>query len=85
MVKVKLYTKDYCPYCKRALSLLESYVGEDGFENIDALQNEEEFEEIKTKTGSQTVPQIFIDDKFIGGCDELFDLHNSGKLKELLG
>jgi len=86
MVKIKLYTKSYCPFCHRAIEILKNLnVDFENFE-VNTMQNGEEiYEKIKEKTGHQTVPQIFINDKFIGGCDELEELNESGELKELIG
>lgn len=83
MSKIEIYTTDYCPYCKKAKSLL-SQLGLD-FEEIDISNDEDEaIAKLTAKTGMSTVPQIFINDKFIGGCDNLFELQKTGKLQELL-
>ena len=83
MAEIKIYTTNYCPYCKKAKALL----GELGvnFEEIDITENEDDaMDKLIEKTGRSTVPQIFINDKFIGGCDDMFALHRSGELKELI-
>lgn len=82
MKPVKLYTTEWCPYCHRALKRLD----EKGVEymNINVSKNKDEFEAIKNQTGWDTVPQIFIGDKFIGGCDDLLALDSKGELDELL-
>jgi len=83
MTKIEIYTTDYCPYCKKAKGLL-SQLGLD-FKEIDISSNEDDaIEKLVAQTGLSTVPQIFINDKFIGGCDDLFALQKSGKLQELL-
>jgi glutaredoxin 3 len=83
MSKIEIYTTDYCPYCKKAKSLL-TQLGLD-YKEIDITQNEDDaMDTLIAKTGMSTVPQIFINDKFIGGCDDLFALQKSGKLEELL-
>lgn len=83
MPKIEIYTTDYCPYCKKAKSLL-TQLGLD-FQEIDITQNEDDaIDKLIVKTGRSTVPQIFINDKFVGGCDDLFELHKTDKLKELL-
>lgn len=78
MKKALIYTTNYCPYCHRALKLLN----EKGFEieNIDVTNDKKKWDEIAEKTGISTVPQIFIDGIFIGGCDDLIQLDNEGKL-----
>jgi len=83
MSKIEIYTTDYCPYCKKAKSLF-TQLGLD-FQEIDISSNEDEaMDNLIEKTGMSTVPQIFINDKFIGGCDDLFELQKTGKLQELL-
>ncbi len=82
MSKVKIYSKDYCPYCVRAKNLLrEKNIV---FEELMMDENPEEYSKLKARTGMMTVPQIFIGDKFIGGYTELAELNNSGELDELL-
>lgn len=83
MQQVELYTKGYCPYCKRAKSLLASKgVSFTDFE-IDK-QPELRDPMIARANGKSTVPQIFIGDTHVGGCDDLFALESSGKLDSLL-
>lgn len=82
MKPVKLYTTEWCPYCHRALKRLDDKGVE--YMNINVSKNKDEFEAIKNQTGWDTVPQIFIGDKFIGGCDDLLVLDSKGELDELL-
>lgn len=83
MTEIKIYTTDYCPYCKKAKALF-SQLGLN-FEEIDITENEDDaMDNLMAKTGRSTVPQIFINDKFIGGCDDLYALQKSGELQELL-
>lgn len=83
MSKIEIYTTDYCPYCKKAKALLNQ-LGLN-FQEIDITDNEDEaMDNLIAKTGRSTVPQIFINDKFIGGCDDLFELQKTGKLQEIL-
>ena len=83
MVKVVAYVKDYCPYCKKALGLFAE-LGQ-GVEVIDIGQQPERRDEMITKAnGGTTVPQIFINDQHIGGCDDTFALHGKGALEPLL-
>lgn len=81
--KVVLYTTATCPYCLRALRKLD----EKGvtYENINVHANPEVFKAVMAITGWDTVPQIFIDESFIGGCDDLHALDREGKLDGLLG
>lgn len=83
MPEVVIYTKDYCPYCKSAKALFDSkgvkYIEKDVFSSDKILQ------EMLTKSGGRTtVPEIFINDKLIGGFDDLSTLEKEGKLDELL-
>lgn len=82
MKKVTIYTKGYCPYCKKACTLLAKS-GAD-FEEIDVVDDEATYSKIKAQTGCQTVPQVFIGDEFIGGSDELSALYRSGDLQKKL-
>ena len=73
-MKYIVYSKDYCPYCKKAMELLKRK-GLD-YEEIDVTHNPELFENLKNQTGMMTVPQIFeVDDdgrkRLIGGFDSL--------------
>ncbi|MDR2831461.1 MAG: glutaredoxin 3 [Rickettsiales bacterium] len=80
--KVVIYVKQHCPFCKKAKELLD----EKGvkYEEIDVLKNSDSFNDIKSKYNVRTVPQIFINDKHIGGCDKLMDLEKEGKLEDML-
>ena len=83
MAQVVIYSKNTCPYCVRAKTLLKM-LGQDYTEiNID--QDPSKVAEMLEKSqGARTVPQIFIDDKHIGGSDDLQALHDAGQLKALL-
>lgn len=80
---VIIYTKNYCPYCKRAVALLKSK--EIPFQEIDVTYDNQKFNEVMKQTGWDTVPQIFIEGSFIGGCDDLHALERKGELDQLLG
>lgn len=75
---IKLYTWGYCPFCIRAKNLLD----EKGlaYEEVNLDGKDDELKALREKTGQRTVPQIFIDDEFIGGFTELSALNNSGGL-----
>jgi glutaredoxin 3 len=84
MVKVTIYTRNWCGYCFRAKRLLEAKGV--AFEEIDVdVEFEREREMIQRSGGRLTVPQIFIDDRHIGGSDEIHDLERRGELDRLLG
>ncbi|EJI86319.1 glutaredoxin 3 [Alishewanella aestuarii B11] len=83
MADVVIYTKAYCPYCVRAVGLLrEKQVAYQEI-RID-LHPERRDEMISRANGRTTVPQIFIGDQHIGGCDDMVALDNQGKLDSLL-
>ena len=79
---IKIYTANYCPYCEKAILLLFKK-GVD-FEVCDATDNKVLRESLTAETGCKTVPQIFVNDKFIGGFSDLSQLDNSGKLDMIL-
>ncbi|WP_417621932.1 glutaredoxin 3 [Parasphingorhabdus sp.] len=84
MSKIEVYTKFTCGFCFRAKSLLESK--NVSFEETDITMGGAKREEmIQRSGGSTTVPQIFIDDRHIGGSDDLAALDRSGELDVLLG
>jgi glutaredoxin 3 len=79
---VTVYVSDWCPYCERAKGLLskKNVV----FSEIN-VEDEPKFrEEMMARSKRRTVPQIFIGDKHIGGCDDLFELDRSGELDRLI-
>jgi glutaredoxin 3 len=83
MPDIEIYTQPWCPYCARAVSLLNSKGA--AFREIDAPHGTAERQEsVRRSGGSSTVPQIFIDGRHIGGCDELVALDRAGKLDPLL-
>ncbi len=83
MKKILIYTKDYCPYCVKAKHLLDKKNAT--YEEIDVTHDEKIFAELVAKSnGRKTVPQIFIGDHHVGGCDDLYALEDSGKLDGLL-
>lgn len=83
MSKVEIYTKGYCPYCHRAKALLQSK-GVDYVEYPIDKQPELREKMIARANGGSTVPQIFIDDKHIGGSDDLVALEQKNALDPLL-
>jgi len=81
-VKVQMYATSWCPYCERARRLLrEKHVD---FEEIDVEERPEAHEEMTARSGRQTVPQIFIGDRHVGGSDDLYELDAAGGLDPLL-
>lgn len=83
MAKIEIYTKFLCPYCSRARSLLQSKGAE--FTEYDISMGGPKREEmIQRANGRTTVPQVFIDDRHIGGSDDLAALDRAGGLDPLL-
>ena len=84
MSKVEIYTWQYCPFCIRAKSLLKK-------KNINfteyKIDGDEAARALMTERADRrrTLPQIFIDNEGIGGCDDLYTLENENKLDEILG
>ncbi|MBN7819599.1 glutaredoxin 3 [Bowmanella sp. Y26] len=83
MTKVEIYTKAYCPFCVRAKQVLTSK-GVTFKEYPIDQQPELRDLMIERANGRYTVPQIFIDDLHIGGCDDMLALDAQGRLDELL-
>lgn len=79
---VIMYTSPTCPFCIRAKALLDQK-GVD-YQEICVLKNADKRDEMIQRTGRQTVPQIIINEKAIGGCDDLYALETSGDLDNLL-
>ena len=82
MKPVTIYTWTMCPFCVKAKRLLDQKGVT--YEEIIIDGDSEALAQLKQKTGSGTVPQIFIEGEFIGGCDNLHALEASGKLNQLL-
>ena len=83
MAKVQIYTKMTCPYCIRAKMLLARKGAEIEEIAVD-FGGDKKQEMVARANGRMTVPQIFINDRHIGGCDDLFELEYAGELDELL-
>ncbi len=83
MAHVTMYATGWCPYCLRAEALLKSK-GVADIEKIRVDLEPARREEMMAKTGRRTVPQIYIGDTHVGGCDELHALDRAGKLAPLL-
>ena len=83
MTKIKIYSKEICPYCDQAKSLLRRK-GHNEFEEIDIMQGDNREKMIKESGGRMTVPQIFINNIHIGGFDDLYKLEQEKKLDQLL-
>ncbi len=82
MSEIIIYTKEVCPYCVKAKALLQRKGAK--FSEIKITDDVTKEEMVKKSGGRMTVPQIFIGEKHIGGCDDLYELNAAGKLDELL-
>lgn len=82
MAKIIIYTKEVCPYCNKAKALLQRKNAQ--YQEIKVDSDEIKQEMIKKANGRMTVPQIFINDIHIGGCDDLYAMEAEGKLDEIL-
>ena len=83
MARVEIYSSFFCGFCHRAKKLLKSKGA--AFEDIDVMADPGRRQEMmKRAKGSYSVPQIFIDGKHIGGCQELYALEAAGRLDGLL-
>jgi glutaredoxin 3 len=80
---VLMYTTAVCPYCVRAKQLLKAR-GVEQIEEVRVDLDPERRDEMMQKTQRRTVPQIFIGETHVGGCDDLYALDASGQLKPLL-
>ena len=84
MPPVTIYTKPFCPYCTRALSLLKQKGAE--VTEIEAAFDPAARKQMLAKSnGRVTYPQIFVGERHIGGCDDMMALERAGKLDPLLG
>lgn len=82
-VKIEMYTTEVCPYCVRAKQLLK----QKGVAEIDEIRvdlHPKRRDEMIARTGLRSVPQIYIGETHVGGCDDLYALDRAGKLDPLL-
>lgn len=83
MPAITIYTKDWCPYCSAAKDLLKEKGAR--FDEINIMGDPAKRSEMMTRSGGRsTVPQIFIDNRHVGGCDDLYALDKQGLLDPLL-
>ncbi|MGQ7848323.1 glutaredoxin 3 [Granulosicoccus sp. 3-233] len=83
MNNIDIYTKTYCPFCKRAKALLDAKGV--SYRELEVSTDQALQQQMRERSGRRTVPQIFINNHHIGGSDDLIDANNSGLLDELLG
>ena len=83
MPPIKMYTTAVCPYCVRAKNILKSK-GVEHIEEVRIDNDPSQLAHMMSITGRRTVPQIFIGDVHVGGCDDLIALDGRGGLQPLL-
>ena len=84
MQPITLYTTPVCPYCVRAKDLLKRK-GRTDYNEIDITKDASFMKDMLQKSGGRkTVPQIFIGEVHVGGCDDLYALESAGKLDAML-
>ena len=81
-LKIEVYSKDWCPYCKKAKAFLKSKGL--SFTEID-INEGNNYEVMQERTGNKTVPQIIINDQSLGGYDDIIALENKGEFNALIG
>ncbi|NQD36193.1 glutaredoxin 3 [Permianibacter sp. IMCC34836] len=82
MAAIEMFTTAVCPYCVRAKQLLDSLGA--SYQEIRVDTDPARRDEMMSRSGRRTVPQIFINGQPVGGCDDLYALHRAGKLQPLL-
>lgn len=82
MTQVTIYTRPFCGYCARAITILRGKGV--AFTEVEAGFDPEKRREMIERSGRQTFPQIFIGENHVGGCDEMMALEREGKLDALL-
>ncbi|WP_407493919.1 glutaredoxin 3 [Pseudooceanicola sp. MF1-13] len=82
MKPVTIYTTPICGFCAAAKRLLDQKGV--AYDEIDVMRDAEKKQEMMNRAGRHTVPQIFIDDQHVGGCDDLYALERAGKLDPML-
>ena len=83
MAEVIIYSRDFCPFCTRAKALFER-LGQSYTEINIQRDQAQEATMLERSGGRKSVPQIFINETHVGGCDDLFALHAAGRLKPML-
>ncbi len=79
---VTIYTRKYCGYCVHAKNLFDQLGVR--YEEVAVDRDQAALQSMCARSGRRSVPQIFIGETHVGGCDDLYSLHRNGKLQELL-
>lgn len=82
MAKVEVFTQAWCPYCERVVALFEQKGV--AFEEINAPHGSAVRADAMKRSGRGTMPQVFIDGRSLGGCDDVLALDRAGKLDPML-
>jgi len=82
-MKVELFTLAWCPFCVRARALLDRY--NVTYEEIPVDRDPVRRSEVRTRSGRQTLPQLFVDGRHVGDCEEMLALDRTGRLRAILG
>jgi glutaredoxin 3 len=82
MKNITIYTTNTCPYCIKAKALLNKKNAM--FTEINVEDEEKRNQMVELTSGKRSVPQIFIGDQHVGGCDDLYELERTGELDQLL-
>jgi len=83
MADIAIYTKEWCPYCAKAKALLKSKGL--SYQEVNVTSDEALQQEMVTRSGRRTVPQIFLDGESVGGYDDLANFNATGELDRRLG
>lgn len=84
--KVTVYSRSWCPYCTDVKGLLDKLKVDYKAIDLDLVVEGDDIQDALFEiTGSRTVPQVFVDGNFVGGCDDTFAAYSNGKLKEIFG
>jgi glutaredoxin 3 len=79
--KIVIFSKTYCPYCIKVKELFKNLQQEYQAIELDTINNGQEIQDyLYTLTKQRTVPSVFINQKHVGGCDDVHELHRKGKL-----
>ena len=82
MAKIEVFTQPWCPYCSRMIGLLTQK--RVTFQEINAPHGSAERKDAMARSGRSTMPQLFVDGRSLGGCDDMLALDKSGKLDPIL-
>ena len=82
MAQIEVFTQAWCPYCSRVVELLQKKGV--AFKETEAPHGSAERQGAMNKAGRSTMPLVFIDGNFVGGCDDVVALDRAGKLDPML-